>query len=79
MPAPGGLFATGRWHQTPYGPVAEQARTWAGCRLDDSRAYGWSRLVEATVESVQLDGAAVPLLHHRGRYRTLPDEDHSAT
>ncbi|WP_233604170.1 flavin reductase family protein [Micromonospora sp. HM5-17] len=71
FPAPGGLFATGEWTRTPYGPVPADAGGWAGCRLDGFRAYGWALLVEATIETVELTGDAVPLLHHRGRYREL--------
>ncbi|BFU47926.1 flavin reductase family protein [Krasilnikovia sp. MM14-A1004] len=73
MPAPGGLFAQGAWDQTDYGPVPAGARTWAGCRLDGSLPYGWSLLVEATVETVQMDAAPDPLVHFRGRYRRLAD------
>ncbi|GAB3966011.1 hypothetical protein GCM10027615_12360 [Plantactinospora veratri] len=75
FPAPGGLFASGEWTGTPYGPVPGGARDgtggWAGCRLDGAREYGWALLVEATVETVELAEAAAPLLHHRGRYREL--------
>lgn len=71
MPAPGGPFATGDWADTEYGPVPAHAGTWAGCRLDGSRPYGWGLLVEATVETVRLDAAPVPLLYFRGRYRLL--------
>jgi 3-hydroxy-9,10-secoandrosta-1,3,5(10)-triene-9,17-dione monooxygenase reductase component len=71
MPSPGGLFATGDWTATEYGPVPAHAGTWAGCRLDGSREYGWAQLVEATVETVRLDAAPVPLLHFRGRYHRL--------
>jgi 3-hydroxy-9,10-secoandrosta-1,3,5(10)-triene-9,17-dione monooxygenase reductase component len=72
FPAPGGLFATGDWRSTPYGPVPADAGGWAGCRLDGSREYGWGLLVEATVETVELTGEDLPpLLHHRGRYREL--------
>ena len=70
MPAPGGLFAGAGWTETEYGPVPAGAGTWAGCRLDDHRPYGWGLLIEATIESIQLDDAGlVPLLHFRGRYR----------
>jgi flavin reductase (DIM6/NTAB) family NADH-FMN oxidoreductase RutF len=73
MPAPGGLFAGGGWSSTAYGPVPASAGTWAGCRLDDTREYGWGMLVEATVETIRLDAAPVPLLHFRGRYHRLAD------
>lgn len=71
MPAPGGLFAAGGWTDTPYGPLPVGAGTWAGCRLDGSRPYGWALLVEATIESVHVDAPPVPLLHFRGRYQRL--------
>ncbi|WP_041833012.1 flavin reductase family protein [Actinoplanes sp. N902-109] len=72
MPAPGGLFASGDWVGTDYGPVPAGRNTWAGCRLDAERPYGWALLVEATVETVAIGGAAgVPLMHFRGRYRSL--------
>jgi len=71
MPAPSGPFAAGEWTPTEYGPVPKDAGTWAGCRLDDHRPYGWALLVEATIETVRLDAAPVPLMHFRGRYQRL--------
>ncbi|WP_425413608.1 flavin reductase family protein [Micromonospora inyonensis] len=73
FPSPGGLFALDEWVDTPYGPVPADAGGWVGCRLDGSRECGWALLVEATVEVVELTERAEPLLHHRGRYRTLAD------
>lgn len=72
MPAPGGLFATGDWAETAHGPVPLGAGTWAGCRLDGERPYGWGLLVEATIETIMIaDVAPGPLVHFRGRYRGL--------
>jgi len=71
MPSPGGLFATGEWTQTEYGPVPAGAGTWAGCRLESDRPCGWALLVQATIEQFHLDAAPVPLLHFRGRYQRL--------
>ncbi|MEW2382535.1 flavin reductase family protein [Micromonospora sp. NPDC047707] len=71
FPSPGGLFATGTWTQTDYGPVPSDAGGWAGCRLDDAREYGWGLLVDATIETVELAEETDPLLHYRGRYREL--------
>ncbi|WP_305787302.1 flavin reductase family protein [Symbioplanes lichenis] len=72
MPAPGGLFAAGDWTETEWGPVPAAAATWAGCRLDGERPYGWGLLIEATVEKVTADDAPDgPLMHFRGRYRSL--------
>jgi 3-hydroxy-9,10-secoandrosta-1,3,5(10)-triene-9,17-dione monooxygenase reductase component len=71
MPAPGGLFASGEWIDTEYGPVPAGAGTWAGCRLESDKPTGWALLVEAEIETVRLDGAPAPLMHFRGRYRRL--------
>lgn len=71
FPSPGGLFALDEWTDTPYGPVPADAGGWVGCRLDCAREFGWGLLVEASVETVELAEGAEPLLHHRGRYRTL--------
>jgi 3-hydroxy-9,10-secoandrosta-1,3,5(10)-triene-9,17-dione monooxygenase reductase component len=73
LPAPGGLFAGSDWTQTPYGPVPQDGSGWAGCRLDGVREFGWSLLVEATVETIELAADAGPLLHYRGRYRQVAD------
>jgi flavin reductase (DIM6/NTAB) family NADH-FMN oxidoreductase RutF len=71
MPAPGGLFATGDWDATEFGPVP-RGYSWAGCDLDSAREFGWSLLVEATIRRVELaPTAAKPLLHHRGRYTSI--------
>jgi 3-hydroxy-9,10-secoandrosta-1,3,5(10)-triene-9,17-dione monooxygenase reductase component len=69
LPAPGGPFRGYEWTGTPYGPVP--AGTWAGCRLDTSRPFGWGLLVEATIERIELGADATPLVYHRGRYREL--------
>lgn len=71
LPAPGGLFATGDWTQTEYGPVPAGAGTWAGCRLESDRPCGWALLLQATIERFHLDAAPVPLLYFRGRYQRL--------
>jgi 3-hydroxy-9,10-secoandrosta-1,3,5(10)-triene-9,17-dione monooxygenase reductase component len=71
MPSPGGLFATGEWTETGFGPVPRDAAVWAGCRLDADRPMGWSRLLEATVVSIHPGPDERPLLHYRGRYHSL--------
>ncbi|HET9519321.1 MAG TPA: flavin reductase family protein [Actinoplanes sp.] len=71
MPAPGGLFAGDGWTDTAYGPVPAGAATWAGCRVDTTREYGWGMLVEATIETTTLGPNPAPLLHFRGRYHRL--------
>lgn len=72
LPAPGGPFRIGSWRQTPYGPVPEGRDTWAGCRLAGSRRCGWGLLVEGRIETVEIGDPFEPLVHHRGRYHSLP-------
>lgn len=75
LPAPGGLFseaANGAWARTEYGPVRSGLPSWAGCRLVSTEPVGYARLVQATVESVQLtDPDVAPLVRHHGRYLRL--------
>ena len=71
LPAPGGLFADAEWTATEWGPVLAGRATWAGCRIDAARSFGWSMLVEATIEHVEVGPHEAPLLHYRGRYRAI--------
>jgi flavin reductase (DIM6/NTAB) family NADH-FMN oxidoreductase RutF len=74
MPAPGGAFKLGEWADTAWGPVLVGATGWVGARLsegDPARA-GWSLLVRATVEHVQVDEPDDGVLGYlHGRYRRL--------
>ena len=73
-PAPGGPFALGRWRDTDWGPVLDDAPGWLGVRLLSvpDRA-GWSLLVRATVDHVEIgtDPAEGMLVYLRGRYRAM--------
>lgn len=71
MPAPGGPFRGGDWQQTPWGPRLATNDTWVGLRLDrgSRREVGWSSLVEAEIESVEVGEKFEPLVHRRGRYQ----------
>jgi flavin reductase (DIM6/NTAB) family NADH-FMN oxidoreductase RutF len=83
LPAPGGVFRGLSFRDTGYGPVLAELATWVGCRLTDSRPCGWALLVEGEIEHLELGGSAepggsaapeepdAPLVHYRGRYRTL--------
>ena len=70
LPAPGGPFQGYGWSHSDWGPIPSGHGTWIGCRLDGARPYGWNLLVEATIEHLEI-GDDVPLVHHRGRYRSL--------
>jgi flavin reductase (DIM6/NTAB) family NADH-FMN oxidoreductase RutF len=73
VPAPGGPFRLGEWQPSDWGPVLVAAPAWVGCRLADRdpREVGWSVLVEAVIEHIQLGPDTPPLAHRRGRYFTL--------
>ena len=75
MPAPGGAFRLGEWHQTEWGPRPGGATTWVGVRLDPASRHdvGWSVLVEAVIEHTVLGEEGVPLVHRRGRYQRPTD------
>lgn len=74
-PAPGGPFRLGKWSETGHGPALNQ-RSHALIQWESVRPAGWSVLVEAVVEDVNIveeadgdgDGA---LEHRRGRYHRL--------
>jgi flavin reductase (DIM6/NTAB) family NADH-FMN oxidoreductase RutF len=69
-PAPGGAFRLGEWAQTEWGPRLVGASAWAGIRLVDAdpREVGWSLLVEAVIEHIEITEEHQPLVHRRGRY-----------
>lgn len=74
-PAPGGLFRSGTWHDTAWGPVLEGVSGWAGIRVDaDPVVVGWSVLVQGAVEHVELHDEEAPLEHRRGRYARPPGD-----
>jgi flavin reductase (DIM6/NTAB) family NADH-FMN oxidoreductase RutF len=67
-PAPGGPFRLAAWTQSEWGPRLEQASTWAGVRLVESRSAGWASLVTCEIETVVVGDDDDPLVHRRGRY-----------
>lgn len=68
-PAPGGVFRTGSWSDSEWGPVLDGVSAWAGVRVDrPGQDVGWSVLVQGVVEHVQVEPETEPLVHRRGRY-----------
>ena len=69
-PSPGGMFRTGSWIDTEWGPVVADCPGWAGCRAapGEPRRVGWSLLLDLTVEHVQVGADSEGLAHRRGRY-----------
>jgi flavin reductase (DIM6/NTAB) family NADH-FMN oxidoreductase RutF len=68
-PAPGGPFAQARFEPTPWGPRLADVTSWAGLVLRDARQVGWSLLVTAEVEHLEVGTEDEPLIHRRGRYQ----------
>jgi flavin reductase (DIM6/NTAB) family NADH-FMN oxidoreductase RutF len=79
-PAPGGVFTVGRWRETEWGLVLEDAVGWLGATLataEPNRTLteraGWALLVRGTVDRIELaepDERGV-LCSFRGRYLAL--------
>lgn len=67
-PAPGGPFTLGSWTQTPHGPALAD-RTRALVAVESLRDVGWSVLVTARIEEIDMVEDRHPLEHRRGRYR----------
>lgn len=72
-PAPGGPFRLGEWTDSAWGPVLAGVSAWAGVRLVKGQpaTVGWSVLVDAVVEHIEIDEESTPLIHRRGRYQRL--------
>jgi flavin reductase (DIM6/NTAB) family NADH-FMN oxidoreductase RutF len=75
-PSPGGMFRTGSWSDSDWGPVLDGVPAWIGARLVDEAPVraGWSVVVRARIETVRLadliEGDQA-LGYLRGRYRFL--------
>jgi flavin reductase (DIM6/NTAB) family NADH-FMN oxidoreductase RutF len=68
-PAPGGAFRHATFEQTTWGPHLASSLTWAGVRVEAAQDVGWSTLVTAVVEHVEVGEGDEPLHHWRGRYQ----------
>lgn len=69
FPAPGGAFRMATWDETAWGPRLHDAQTWAGVRVvGEPAATGWSVLVDAVVEHIEVGAEDDVLIHRRGHY-----------
>lgn len=72
-PAPGGAFRLAAWRETPYGPVVADAPGWLGATVLETRTVGWSTLLTARIDQVELGETETDLLGHvHGRYLPIP-------
>lgn len=67
-PAPGGMFRTGEFEDTEWGPRLADATSWAATTLESVATVGWSSLLTLTVDAVAVGDDDEPLVHRRGRY-----------
>ncbi len=84
-PAPGGTFTVGRWHDTAWGPVLDDAVGWLGATvttatttttITEREHAGWALLVRGVVEHLAAGepGEQGVLTSYRGRYTALGTE-----
>lgn len=68
-PAPGGPFRLASWTDTAYGPVLADAPGWLGATVLEARPVGWSTLLTARIDQLEIGPDSEELLGHlRGRY-----------
>jgi flavin reductase (DIM6/NTAB) family NADH-FMN oxidoreductase RutF len=67
-PAPGGPFTTGTFEGSPWGPRLVDATAWAAVTVEEISEVGWSALVVAAIDRVELGPDEDALGHRRGRW-----------
>lgn len=70
-PSPGGPFTGIPTTQTEWGPAIDAVDDRAFCGHVAAVEHGYSLLVSATIESIQVSDLTAPLLYFRGAYRSL--------
>lgn len=73
-PSPGGVFTGVEWGQSEWGPVLADLPDRAYCSLLRLEQLGYTGLVTATVDRVELSDLTDPLVHFRGEYRRLSED-----
>ena len=70
-PAPGGVFRTGSFEESPWGPRLTDALGWASVTVEELREVGWSLLVTAVIDAAEVapEERDQALLHRRGRWQ----------
>jgi flavin reductase (DIM6/NTAB) family NADH-FMN oxidoreductase RutF len=70
-PSPGGQFATVQTTTSDWGPVLDDLPNRAFCTMISQEEVGWSGLMVARIDTVELSDLADPLVHFRGGYHRL--------
>jgi flavin reductase (DIM6/NTAB) family NADH-FMN oxidoreductase RutF len=74
-PSPGGLFEGLATTPSPSGPIIDALQTRAGCEFTGASQEGFHRLVRGRLDRSELGDSGDPLVHYRGRYRKLTEDD----
>jgi flavin reductase (DIM6/NTAB) family NADH-FMN oxidoreductase RutF len=70
-PNPGGIFAGIDTRPSEWGPVLADLPNRAYCRVERMEERGWSGVVIATIDRVEISDLDEPLIHFRGAYHRL--------
>lgn len=70
-PSPGGPFAGLEAVDSAWGPVLADLPDRAFCSLHSAREVGYTGILTAAIDTVEVSELADPLVHFRGRYRHL--------
>lgn len=70
-PSPGGIFAGLDVSQTEWGPVIDELGNRAYCSFEAREELGYSGIVTATIERVEVAEFANPMAYFRGAYHGL--------
>lgn len=70
-PSPGGPFADLDVEDTKWGPAIGRLPHRAACTVETVRELGWSGVVEAAIDRIEVGDLTDPLAYFRGDYREL--------
>lgn len=70
-PSPGGIFAGLETNQSKWGPVIESLGNRAYCTFESKREMGYSGIVVARIDSVEVVNLTNPLAYFRGNFHDL--------
>lgn len=70
-PHPGGPFSGLETSDSEHGPLIVGLPDRVHCRVADVGDRGFQKLVTGSIEKIELDDPADPMIHYRGRYRRL--------
>lgn len=70
-PSPGGVFAGSPTEMTDWGPVLADIADRAYCTVAKREEIGYSGLVTARIDEIEVSNFGDPLVYFRGKYRRL--------